>query len=348
MKKPLLQTENRVWRTYRGGKQLDEFLGKSSAKNSFWPEDWISSFVEAKNKNYIPKEGISKVLIDGEERLITEVVTKEDFGPNWKESGVLIKLLDASERLGIQVHPTPDYSRKHFGTNHGKTECWHILSVDKEADAAIYIGFKEGITKEKWARLFAEQDVEGMLDCLHRFEVKAGDTILVTAGTPHAIGAGCFLLEIQEPTDYTMRVEKTTVAGEILTPMQIHYGVGEEKLLDCFIYDGLSRKEARKKYFLLSKNKTVKNGGTCQVLVSYEDTTCFALEKISGGNAAVFPDSFLTLVVINRGSVKIGEVVFEVKRGDKIFVPYDCGTIIVETAEVILCYPPAITVYEFL
>ena len=127
--KPLFQTENRVWRTYRGGKQLDLFLGKSSAEDSFFPEDWISSFVEAKNKNYIPGEGLSHVFVDGNLMKITDVVTPEDLGPGRTDSGVLIKLLDAAERLGIQVHPTPDFSRKHFGTNYGKTECWHILDA---------------------------------------------------------------------------------------------------------------------------------------------------------------------------------------------------------------------------
>lgn len=340
MKKPLLQTENRVWRTYRGGKQLEEFLGKPNAENSERPEDWISSFVEARNRNYIPGEGISKVLVGNEERLITDVIVAEDFGPGRTESGVLIKYLDAAERLGIQVHPTPDFSRKYFETNYGKTECWHILRADTNAGAAIYIGFKEGITKEKWAKLFAEQDIDGMLDALHRFEVREGDTILVTAGTPHAIGAGCFLLEIQEPTDYTMRVEKITAAGERLTPMQIHYGVGEENLLNCFIYEGLSRSEARNKYFLSPETKITEEMGKSLLLVTYENSPCFALEKVIKGPVSILPDSFVTIVVTKGGKIKIGEGSFEVKQGDKIFVPYGCGTITVKSAEVILCYPP--------
>jgi hypothetical protein len=247
MKKPLLQTENRVYRTYRGGRLLDQFLGNPNPADSFLPEDWISSFVEAKNRVYRPGEGISRVMVDGEALPITEVITPADLGPGREDSGVLVKYLNAAERLGIQVHPTPDFSRKHFGTNYGKAECWHILAV--EDGASIYIGFKEGITREKWKTLFETQDVEGMLSALHPFSVKPGDTVLVRAGTPHAIGAGCFLLEIQEPTDYTMRMEKITLAGEALTPMQIHYGVGEDAMLDCFIYEGRSEEEAYSEYF---------------------------------------------------------------------------------------------------
>lgn len=161
MKKPLLQTENRVRRTYRGGRSIDAFLGKESCADSFCPEDWISSFTEAKNKDYIEGEGISRVVLDGRKVLITEAVTDGDFGPGRTESGVLVKLLDAGERLGIQVHPTPEFSMTHFRCPHGKTECWHILHADE--GAAVYIRFKEGITRDGWKHLFDIQDTEGML-----------------------------------------------------------------------------------------------------------------------------------------------------------------------------------------
>ena len=335
MKKPLLQTENRVRRTYRGGKALDIFLGKETQTESFTPEDWISSFTEAKNKDEIKGEGISRVIVDGKEMPITEAVSVEDFGEGRHESGVLVKLLDAGERLGIQVHPTPSFSQKYFSSPHGKTECWHILSAEK--NAAVYIGFKEGITKEEWKQLFLSQDVNGMLSRLHRLEVKDGDTVLVKAGTPHAIGKGCFLLEIQEPTDYTMRVEKTTVSGDTLTPMQVHYGVGEDALFDCFIYEGLSEDEARKRFFLKPKNGC--EGYTEEMYVTYDDTPCFALGVLKDGER-LSPKSFVTLVVTRSGDLKIGETILKVKRGDKIFVPFGCGDVVSNKAESIVCFPP--------
>jgi mannose-6-phosphate isomerase len=299
------------------------------------PEDWISSFVEAKNKIYKKGEGISRVIVDGREVPITEAVSSDDFGPGRQESGVLVKYLNSAERLGIQVHPTPEFSRKYFGTDYGKTECWHILAT--EDDAAVYVGFKEGISRKKWKKLFESQDIYAMLGALHRFTVKPGDTVLVRAGTPHAIGAGCFLLEIQEPTDYTMRVEKTTVAGESLTPMQIHYGVGEEAMLDCFKYEGINEDTARKTYFIEPKYKNE----FISSLVSYKDTPCFALEKIRQGGI-VTPESFVSLVVTEIGDILIGEAKISVKKGEKWFVPYGCGGISVESGEVIVCYPPKI------
>lgn len=335
IKKPLLQTENRVCRTYRGGRLLDSFVGNPNPKDSFLPEDWISSFVEAKNKIYKKGEGISRVILDGRDLPITEAVTSDDFGPGRQDSGVLVKYLNSAERLGIQVHPTPEFSRKHFGTGYGKTECWHILQT--EEDASIYIGFKEGISREKWKELFERQDIEGMLNALHRFTVKVGDTVLVRAGTPHAIGAGCFLLEIQEPTDYTMRVEKTTVAGEELTPMQIHYGVGEEAMLDCFVYDGISEERAKKTYFITPECTDASRVS----LVSYADTPCFALEKLCRGGR-ITPESFVSLVVTEGGDILVGGERIRAKKGEKWFVPYGCGDIAVENGEVIVCYPPKI------
>ena len=335
MKKPLLQLENRVYRTYRGGKQLEALLGKSDPQDSFQPEDWISSFVQAKNRDYIEGEGISRVLLDGRAVPITEAVSAADFGPGREESGVLIKYLDSAERLGIQVHPTPEFSKKHFGTSYGKTECWHILSTD--GDAAVYIGFKEGITRAKWKDLFDRQDVQGMLHAMHRFSVKAGDTVLVRAGTPHAIDAGCFLLEIQEPSDYTMNAEKITLAGVERTPQQIHYGVGEAAMLDCFIYEGLTEEETREKCFL-SARPMAQAGHVA--LVTYEDTPCFALEKITRGPVHLTPSSFLTAVMLSDGSMTVGGTAYTVKRGEKYFIPYGCGEITVQDAQAILCYPP--------
>ncbi len=335
MKRPLVQLENRVRRTYRGGKALDEFLGKTDTRDGFLPEDWISSFVEAKNRDPIDGEGITKVLVDGRALPITEAVSKEDLGEGRNECGVLVKLLDAGERLGVQVHPTPEFSLKHFSDPHGKTECWHILSASQ--DAAVYIGFKEGISREVWKSLFERQDIDGMLAWMHRISVHKGDTVLVRAGTPHAIGKGCFLLEIQEPTDYTMRVERVTVAGEHLTPMQIHYGVGEEALLDCFIYEGISEDEARKRYIL--PRKRGEGAYTREMLVTYDDTPCFALGLMRSGDR-IAPDSFVTVVATMGCELRFAEEGFKLKKGDKLFVPYGCGEIVCASGEAIVCYPP--------
>ena len=333
--KVLKQLPTFAARTYRGGKLLRNFLKLDGAVDSNCPEDWISSFVEAKNKNYIKNEGITRVLTDRGESLITDVVESSDFGEGRTNSGVLIKLLDAGERLGVQVHPTKEYALRHFGTPYGKTECWYILDT-RDDDACVYLGFKEHITKEYFKELFEKQDISAILDAMHCFRVKRGDVILVTAGTPHAIGAGCFLLEIQEPTDYTMRAEKITVAGEALTPQQIHYGVGEAAMLDCFSYEGNNEEKTRAKHFLPKREA----GQGVFELVSYSDTECFALKRIEGGKYRARESFFVTVVVTeDGGTLSYEEEVVSLESGEKYFISADTEFCL-ENATAVLCYPP--------
>ena len=339
MKKPIKQLPTFAWRTYRGGAMIKQYQGQKDAEDTFYPEDWISSFVEAKNKNYVKNEGITRVLYNGAERLITEVVEPSDFGEGRTDSGVLIKFLDAAERLGIQVHPTKDYAKKFFNSTYGKTECWHILGTRNIGEpACIYLGFKEYVTKELWKELFEKQDIKGMLSAMHRFEVKEGDTVLVTGGTPHAIGAGCFLLEIQEPSDYTMRTEKVTLAGDTLTPMQIHYGVGEEKMLDCFDYTPKSEEQIRESLFL--KPRKDQENPEITHLVTYNDTSCFALEQITAKEITLKKSSFITIIATaDNGVMEYDGGDFKMNRGDKYFIPAQTK-ITLKNAEALICYPP--------
>ena len=109
------------------------------------------------------------------------------------ELSVLVKILDANERLFIQCHPTVEMAKKNFNSQFGKTECWIILEA--EENACVYLGFKESISEEKWRSLFEAQYISGMLECMHRISVKRGDIVFVDGGMPHAIGGGCMMIE---------------------------------------------------------------------------------------------------------------------------------------------------------
>lgn len=113
----------------------------------------------------------------------------------------LIKLIDTSDYLSVQVHPDEIYA-KQFENSQGKTECWLIL--DAASDAGIYLGFAEGVTKEKFEK--AIRSGEDLRPFLRFFPVKKGDFFFVPAGCVHAIGKGVFLVEIQESSGVTYRV----------------------------------------------------------------------------------------------------------------------------------------------
>ena len=113
----------------------------------------------------------------------------------------LVKFIDTTEPLSVQVHPHDEYARK-FENSSGKTECWIILQAD--ADAGIYLGFKPGVTKDQFFK--AVEDQSDLTSLLQFHPVKAGDFFYVPAGSVHAIGAGITLAEVQQSSGVTYRV----------------------------------------------------------------------------------------------------------------------------------------------
>lgn len=340
MAKILKELETRVTRTYRGGKLLDEFLGKETGADTFFPEDWISSFIEAKNKNYIPGEGITRIAGGG---LITDAVTPSAFGQGRTQPGVLIKLLDASERLGIQVHPNDAFAQKTFGSPHGKTECWHILKTRCISDKKprVYLGFRPHITRQIWEDCYRRQDVAAMLAGMYEIEVRPRDTILVCGGMPHAIGGGCLLLEIQQPSDYTMRCERVPLSGDPYTPQQIHYGAGEQAMLDCFDYTPRTRQEIEER-FILRPRRSVFPDHIRTDYITYEDTPLFSLAEIEAKNCRLCEPCFVTLVCLRSGgAIRCEEEAFSLSRGDRFFIPANTP-VTCHDCNVLICYPPKV------
>jgi len=116
------------------------------------------------------------------------------------ESPLLIKVLFAREKLSVQVHPDDATARK-LGLPHGKTECWYALAAEPGAEVAV--GFRSGVTL---ARVEEEIRAGTLESSLNPLPVRAGDTILVDAGTVHAIWPGSILLETQQNSDVTYRM----------------------------------------------------------------------------------------------------------------------------------------------
>lgn len=129
---------------------------------------------------------------------------------------VLIKLIDAAQPLSVQVHPDDAYAKR-VENDRGKTEVWHILEAD--ADAEILYGLADGVTAEDFARGVKEGNTEALL---HHQPVKAGQTYFIPSGMPHAIGKGILLAEVQQNCDLTYRVydyNRTDANGK---PRELH------------------------------------------------------------------------------------------------------------------------------
>ena len=287
--RPLLLDNPRAWRTYLGGSALSALHGETG-EDGHYPEEWIMSVVCARNagREAMVDEGLSHLAATGETlKAYVEANPAATLGAahaarHGASPGVLVKLIDAAERLTVQVHPDRALAMALFQSPFGKTECWHILggrTVGGEKPC-VYFGFQQGVTRENWQRLFAQQDIAGMLACLYRFEVQLGDTLLIEGGIPHALGAGCFLAEIQEPTDYTIRVERTTPSGFPVADFMCHQGLGFDKMFDCFHYDSLTRDEVARRWFIPARTLEQQAGGTRQALIGYGQTPMFGMNRL--------------------------------------------------------------------
>lgn len=118
----------------------------------------------------------------------------------FKDFPVLVKLIDAKEKLSVQVHPDDAYALETEG-QYGKTEMWYV--ADAEESAFIYYGFTRDISGDEF-RQRIEQDT--LLEVLQSVRVKKGDVVFIPAGTIHAIGGGIVIAEIQQNSNLTYRV----------------------------------------------------------------------------------------------------------------------------------------------
>lgn len=356
---PLKMLFNRVWRLYLGGKLLDEFCGNMPAQDGNFPEDWLASLTDANNPPYgsnPPQEGLSKVITPEGQMLLKELIESnpnsylgdkhvERFGT---ATGFLVKFLDSYERLPIQVHPDKQAARSLFGSEYGKTEAWHILGgrTINGQEPYILLGFRKPITRQRWKEIFDAQDIPAMVDCLHKIPVHQGDTFLIEGGTPHAIGPGCFLLEIQEPTDYTLHVERTTPSGREVPDIMIHQGIGTDKMFDCFHYEHLSYDIVLSRYRMVPKSEL---GGQVTQLISHHRTPCFALNKLETESSLLrnYTTAALIVAVNGSGTLSCEETSIALRRGESVFVPAGAGEITLtsdnnDIFSLLECLPPSL------
>lgn len=300
----------RVFRAYHGGKNIDIMTGVDNPEVSRFPEDWIASITKAFNPGRdVENEGLSKTE---DEVLLKDLIdsNKEEMIGKRDSMSILFKLLDSDERLVIQVHPTVEFAKKYFNSPYGKTECWYILNDG----GYVYLGFKKGITKEYMKELFEKQDIDAMLSCMHRFDVKKGDFIFVAGGVPHAIGKGCFLAELQEPTDLMVIPERVTPSGVVLAEEKLHGGLGFDKMFDCFSYEGADREEIHKKYFVSPKeiNENIKS------IVDKKITDKFKFFEIQVDGEFVYKMMSYGIALVIDGEGTINNIL--VKTGDRLFI----------------------------
>jgi mannose-6-phosphate isomerase len=319
--KPIRLAANRFPRFYRGGQAIDELRGMASeAGGAFLPEDWVGSTTTAFGS---AGDGLTR-LEDGRTLRAAIGEDPEGFlgrrhaGAYGADPALLVKLLHAGQRLPVHLHPDRDFARRHLDCPWGKTEAWVVIGADGP-EPVVHLGFREPMDPGRLAELVSGQRVDALLASLNAIPVASGDTVLVPAGTPHAIGQGVLLVELQEPTDFSVLLEWDGFA--IDGPGQGHLGLGFDLALRAVARSGRGPAELDR---LRAGRGPVRPG--VERLFPEEADPFFRAERLSPDPAAALEAAFSILVVTDgSGRLETGGGSLELARGDTVLVPFAAG-----------------------
>ena len=250
-------------------------------------------------------------------KTLAEALSAELGTHNADKNGfpILIKLIDAKEKLSVQVHPGDEYARRVENEN-GKTEAWYIL--DAVPGAELVYGVNKDVSREAFAESIQKKEIESLLNFV---PVKAGDVVFIPSGMLHAIGAGIFLAEVQQSSNTTYRVYDYDRPGKDGKPRELHI----EKAKDVadltapaadFAPQGATEQVA---------------GGERTYLTgcAYFQMT---LLNVDGAMAGLADDtSFVSLLVLDgEGVFTRGDDRLPLCKGSSVFVPAGYGDYTVE------------------
>jgi len=317
---------NRVDRFYRGGFLLDTFRRAPEPADTNRPEDWLGSAT----RSWTPPgaeptdEGLSDAEVGGAVRRVADVLAADPAAVAGRRlastgtTGVLVKLLDAGNRLPVHVHPSRAFARAHLGSPFGKTEAWIVLAtraIPGEPPPHVRLGFRRAVGRDELRSWIEDEATEPLLDALHRAPAAPGDVWLVPAGTPHAIGAGVFLLEVQEPTDVSIVLERR---GFPVSTDDAHVRLGWDLALDAV--DRTPLEPAR----VASLHGRWIGGDRARPILPAEAAPFFWSFVVRTGRSEApdLPPSFIVGIAVGgRGTVRTEGGELPVEAGDAFAIP---------------------------
>ncbi len=282
--------QERVW----GGQALASALGRDLPADRYIGESW--EIVDRSEAQSVVRGG---AFAGQSLRELLEKHRAKVMGPKWpadKPFPILIKWLDCRERLSLQVHPPAAIAGQLGGEP--KTENWYI--ADTAPGAQLIVGLKKGVTRALFERAIIEQTVE---NCVHKFRVAEGDSILVQSGQVHAIDAGNLILEIQQNSDTTYRVFDWGRTGLDGKPRPLH--VAES--LKCIQWDDF-------------EPTPVRGAPTSAVIADCDEFLIRRLVLSPGENIVFKRDEQPRLLSVVSGCLECGGRTLG--RGDNALVPY--------------------------
>ncbi len=201
--------KERIW----GGRDLERVYRKALPPTARIGESWELSDRpgDASVINNGPLAG--KTLRWLMEKHAAELLGK--LSPMPVHFPLLIKIIDAQDKLSLQVHPPAAVAAKLGGEP--KTEMWYVSHAGPGAE--IFVGLKKGVTRAEFEQKIASQTVA---ECFHRIPVQAGDSVYLQSGRVHALGAQTLIFEVQQNSDTTYRVFDWNRVDASGKPRELH------------------------------------------------------------------------------------------------------------------------------
>lgn len=336
--KPIRLDANRPRQFYRGGSTIARFRGMSSS-DGYLPEDWVGSTTTIFGEDL---QGLT-VLDDG--RLLRDAVAAEPeafLGPAHvsrfgSDPALLVKLLDAGERLPIHAHPDRAFAHEQLGTHYGKSEAWLIIEASGD-QPLLYLGFRENVDLATLADWVAQQNRASMLAALNEVPIEPGDCIFVPGGTPHSIGEGVFMVEVQEPSDLGAMLDWSSF--ELGGFEKADMGLGFDVALGCVRRTALGSEELRA-WTRRSKDAPEIRAGARSVIPP-EAEQFFRAEWLRPEPDVALEPSYSILVVVDgAGRLETEDGALVLARGETVLVPYAAGAgELSGSVDVVRCLPP--------
>ena len=249
---------------------------------------------------------LKDVLMEHPEFLGTHPKTKGELP-------ILIKFIDAKEKLSVQVHPDDEYAKMNENGSLGKTELWYV--VEAEPDAELIYGFYRDINKQ-----IVEENLEkGTIEkYLQKVKVKKDDIFYIEAGTVHAIGAGILIAEIQENSNLTYRLYDYNRKDKNGKIRELHI----DKALEVMNYKGGMLPRQPMRILRYAPGCATEFLCRCQYF-QVERMLINNRELKSGVVIETGSNSFQVLLCL-EGEVKLienSEIYLRFKKGDCVFIP---------------------------
>jgi mannose-6-phosphate isomerase len=278
---------------------------------------------------------------------------------------LLVKFLDSGTRLHFQVHPTREFAQRVLGAPSGKTEAYYVLGVRNRSDLRpdqlgsgqrpdlpaeptgyIYVGFQHPPNPAQLRDYILTQNIAAIEACFDKIAVRPGDTFIIPGGTPHALGAGVFMVEIQEPSDLVVRFEFER-AGYVLPEAARFMGRHVDFALTVFNLAPLTATDLERRVRCRPQRRRELGYNSYQEeLIGPAQTDCFRVARTRLGSPVVKDETSAVVAIVTSGAVIVeaGGERHRVDNYEKFFLPARIGPVKLTPephAEILECFPPA-------